>query len=157
MNEIERLVATEEIRNLKARYFRAIDQKDAALLRDVFTDDVVLDYRGATNDPATGSDAVSSVTGEVMQGRDYCVGMLMDALPGMVSVHHGATPEIEIASETSASAIWPMVDRLRFPPGGAYSEMVGYGHYHETYGVEDGKWRIRTLRLTRLRVDFTAA
>jgi hypothetical protein len=27
------------------------------------------------------------------------------------------------------------------------------GHYHETYEKVEGKWQIKTLRLTRLRVD----
>jgi hypothetical protein len=32
----------------------------------------------------------------------------------------------------------------------------GYGHYHETYEKLDGEWRIKTMKLTRLRrdVDF---
>jgi hypothetical protein len=29
----------------------------------------------------------------------------------------------------------------------------GYGHYHEAYRKEGGKWLISTLKLTRLRVD----
>jgi hypothetical protein len=32
--------------------------------------------------------------------------------------------------------------------------MHGWGHYHETYVKGDGGWRIQTLTLTRLRVDF---
>jgi hypothetical protein len=31
--------------------------------------------------------------------------------------------------------------------------MHGYGHYHETYEKTDGRWRISSLKLTRLRVD----
>jgi hypothetical protein len=34
--------------------------------------------------------------------------------------------------------------------------MHGYGHYHETYEKFDGRWLIKTLRLSRLRVDFDA-
>lgn len=157
MNQIDRLVAIEEIKTLKARYFRAVDEKDGALLRETFAEDVELDYRGSTTDPASGDDAVSSVTGEVIRGRDHCVKLIIEALQGMVSVHHASVPEIEIIDEGSASGIWPMVDRLRFPPGGEFSEMDGYGHYRENYIKEGGKWRIRTLRLTRLRLDFRPA
>jgi len=40
--------------------------------------------------------------------------------------------------------------------------MHGYGHYHETYeliadGKGAGRWLIKTLKLTRLRVDATMA
>jgi hypothetical protein len=31
----------------------------------------------------------------------------------------------------------------------------GYGHYHETYEKIDGRWRIKTSKLTRLREDVT--
>jgi hypothetical protein len=31
--------------------------------------------------------------------------------------------------------------------------MHGYGHYHETYERTDDGWRIKTITLTRLRVD----
>lgn len=157
MNPLEKLLAIEEIKTLKARYFRAVDEKDAALLRETFAQDVELDYRDSTTDPETGDYAVSSVTGDVIHGRDHCVRLIIDALPGIVSVHHGSVPEIDVISETTANGIWPMVDRLKFPSGGEFSEMVGYGHYRETYIKEDGMWRIRTLRLTRLRIDFTAA
>jgi hypothetical protein len=32
-------------------------------------------------------------------------------------------------------------------------ELHGYGHYHETYENLNGEWRIKSLRLDRLRVD----
>lgn len=157
MNPIEKLLAIEDIKSLKARYFRAVDLKEAELLRETFAEDVELDYRGSTTDPETGDDAVSNVTGEIIRGRDHCVRLIMEALPGIVSVHHASVPEIEIIDETAAHGIWPMVDRLKFPSGGEFREMVGYGHYRETYIKEGGKWRIQTLRLTRLRIDFTSA
>jgi hypothetical protein len=45
-----------------------------------------------------------------------------------------------------------MEDMLRFADG---SELHAYGHYHETYEKVDGRWRIKTLTLTRLRQDWT--
>ena len=68
-----------------------------------------------------------------------------------ISAHHGFMPEIEITGDNTAKAIWPMADELRFPQG-PIAEMTGYGHYHETYQRTDGTWRIKTMRLTRLRV-----
>ena len=32
--------------------------------------------------------------------------------------------------------------------------LEGYGHYEEDYVKEEGRWCIRRLRLTRLRVDL---
>jgi hypothetical protein len=62
-------------------------------------------------------------------------------------------PEIELTSATTATGVWAMEDMLRWPNG---MELHGYGHYHETYEKSDGRWRIRSTTLTRLRVDMTA-
>jgi uncharacterized protein (TIGR02246 family) len=128
----------EAIRQLKARYFRTIDTKDWAGLRDVFTDDVVVD-------------SVES-GGEVVTGVDEFLAFLPQALDGVVSVHHGHMPEIEVTSATTATGIWAMEDMLRWPNG---MELHGYGHYHETYRKTDAGWRIATTKLTRLRQDMT--
>ena len=60
-------------------------------------------------------------------------------------------PEIEITSPTTATGIWAMLDILQEP--GGENLVHGWGHYHETYERIDGRWYIKTLRLTRLRVD----
>lgn len=157
MDMIDKLAATAEIRNLKAAYFRAIDEKDEALLREVLADDVELDYRGSTTDPATGVGIAPEATDVILRGGAACAPLLVGALQGVVSVHHASEPEIEVIDGENARAIWPMVDRLRFSGDGPYREMIGYGHYRETYIKEGGRWRIRTLRLTRLRLDFVPA
>ena len=49
MNElIQELHDIEMIKQLKHRYFRAIDMADHGLLDSVFTDDIKVDYRGGT-------------------------------------------------------------------------------------------------------------
>jgi hypothetical protein len=63
-------------------------------------------------------------------------------------------PEIEITSPTTATGIWAMEDKLRWPDGAPMSAMHGYGHYHETYEEVDGGWRIKTIELRRLRLDI---
>jgi hypothetical protein len=72
------------------------------------------------------------------------------------TVHHGHTPEIELTSATTASGIWAMEDRLRWPPLEDPSmQMNGFGHYHDTYDKTDGEWRISSSTLKRLRVDIS--
>jgi hypothetical protein len=39
------------------------------------------------------------------------------------------------------------------PAGGDYAVMTGYGYYHETYEKVHGTWKIKTLRIERLRVE----
>jgi uncharacterized protein (TIGR02246 family) len=132
----------EAIKQLKARYFRTMDTKDWAGMREVFTPDVHVDVSG---DGAGTYDGVEPF-----------MAMLEPTLRDLVTVHHGHMPEITLTSDTTATGIWSMEDMLRWPPGSPMGEMHGYGHYHETYEKRDGRWRIRSLKLTRLRVDVTS-
>jgi uncharacterized protein (TIGR02246 family) len=128
----------EAIKQLKARYFRTMDTKDWVTMRQVFTDDVLMD----TTDSG----------GDIVAGADRFLAFLREVLDAVVTVHHGHTPEIELTSASSATGIWAMEDMLRWPDG---RELHGYGHYHETYEKGDGVWRIKSSTLTRLRMDFT--
>ena len=46
-----------------------------------------------------------------------------------------------------------MTDRLYWPPGAPFALMTGYGYYHETYVKVGGDWKLRTIRIQRLRVE----
>ena len=54
MTETERLAAIEEIRLVKARYWRGVDNQDDELVRSILAEDCVLDYMGCCTDPVTG-------------------------------------------------------------------------------------------------------
>lgn len=152
MTDIERLLAIEEIKSLKARYFRTMDTKDWAGLGTVFAPESVFDFREATRDP-TNPDPDLPVS-ESVEGGEAIVAAISAALEGINSVHHGHMPEIEITSPTTAKALWPMEDVIRAVDGERDFAFKGYGHYHETYERIDGEWRIKTSKLTRLRVAF---
>lgn len=143
MDEAERLNAIEEIKRLRARFARCLDTKQWKEMEDTISHDCVFDARdGAT------------VT-ELWHGAEDIVANIRRALESASSVHHAHMPEIEITSPTSAKGLWAMQDYLRFP-GLATVDLVGSGHYHESYEKEaDGKWRLKTYKLTRLRVDIT--
>jgi hypothetical protein len=157
MNEIDRLVAIEDIRALKARYFRGVDTKDWALLGEVMAEDVTCDYRGSATDPATGVNFAPAATGEPLSGSAAVIAGLQHSLAGIVSAHQGYLPELSILDEHTAEGIWAMYDTLRFPPGHELSELSGFGHYFERYQKIGRKWRIRTLKLVRIRVDIVKA
>jgi hypothetical protein len=148
MTELERLIAIEEIRQLKARYFRSMDTKDWDGLTAVFAPDAELDMQGEAADKS------KAATGTVRGGKEIGA-FIRNAVYDLVTVHHGHMPEIEISSPTTAKGIWAMEDVLRWPEGASVKSLHGYGHYHETYRKVDGAWRIQTSLLTRLRVDVT--
>jgi len=150
MTELERLSAMDAIRQLKARYFRGVDTGDPQVVRSVLAEDCVLDYRGCCTDPASGRDFLPAMN-VVMRGRQSYQDGLSSI--GIVSVHQGHNVEIEVTGEATASGIWSMTDRLYMPPGSPFSLMTGYGHYHETYEKTGGAWHIKTLRISRIRVE----
>jgi hypothetical protein len=60
-------------------------------------------------------------------------------------------PEIELTSATRATGIWAMFDYVELPE----FTLRGFGHYHEEYLKQGGRWRIQSMRLTRLRCEVT--
>jgi hypothetical protein len=131
----------EAIRQLKARYCRFLDTKDAESWRGVFTSDVVV-----TLDMAASTAGADPMTAPALEGVDNFVPMVMGGLEKVATMHHCHTPEIALTSDTTATGIWAMEDLLIFGDG---RELHGAGHYHETYEKQDGTWRIKTLHLTR--------
>jgi len=151
MTAAERLTAIEAIRNLKAKYWRGVDTADGALVRSILASDCVLDYMGCCTDPVTGKDHMPQMN-IVLRGRDSWQTENLEG-PRIVTVHQGHQAEIEVTGETTANGLWVFTDRFFIPPGGPFTRLTGYGHYHETYAVEGGAWKLKTTRITRLWVE----
>ncbi len=146
MNDIEHLLAIEAIRQLKAKYFYGLDHRDWEMWRrEVFAPDAALHVPEFRAEPFTPLD----------QLIDY----VRESTADQVSVHHGHTPIIEVTSDTTATGIWVMEDRLyrskEHPLYDGSTFLHGFGHYRETYVKLDCGWRIQTTQLTRLRVEMT--
>jgi SnoaL-like protein len=147
VDPVQRLEAVEEIKGLKARYFRCLDTKDWEGFAAVFSPDAVMDMA-----EAAGGDPLPDATSRGPRDIAAYVGRSVE---GMVTVHHGHMPEIEVTGETTAEGVWAMEDLLRWTgPDGKAGGLHGFGHYHETYEKVDGRWLIASIRLTRLRVDM---
>jgi len=128
----------DQLKQLKARYFRTMDTKDWTAMREVFVHDVVMD--------------TTASGGSLITGADNFMAFLELTLRDAITVHHGHMPEIELVSPSTARGIWALQDIIIWPDG---ARMHGYGHYHETYEKIDGRWRITSSTLTRLHMDFT--
>jgi ketosteroid isomerase-like protein len=139
----EALWEIEQIKQLKARYFRLLDTKDWDGFAQLFTDDCQHVVPADPPKPA-------------QTNAEYLFG-LRAALGDGVTVHHGHMPEITLHGPTEASGTWAMSDLLDLErPDGSRLHLRGYGHYHETYRKgADGQWRISSKRNVRLRVDQT--
>jgi len=143
MDDLERLLALEAIKALKASYFRYIDTKDWEGLGSLFRADAVVDIS-------------DDKPGCIITGRDAFIESVSQSLRDCVSVHHGHCPEISFTSDTTAEGIWAMEDILQWSEeaDSPVRSLRGYGHYFETYDCVDGRWYFRTLRLKRLRTDI---
>lgn len=132
------LVEIELIKQLKARYFRYLDEKRWDDWGQCFTENATLDTR---DDGA-----------QITTGRAAIQKLVSNAVDPAITVHHGHMPEIEITGERSASGVWSMEDYLEFPGDPPFT-LHGRGHYREQYDKgDDGVWRIHALKLTRLWV-----
>lgn len=132
----------EEIRQLKARYFRYLDTKQWDRLREVFLPDAVFE---GTHRP--------------LRSADEFVAASRSRFATAKTVHHGHMPEIRILRPGLARGIWAMFDWVEFDQAhveGASAEprgYSGYGHYEEEYRKLQGEWGISLLRLKRLRLE----
>jgi uncharacterized protein (TIGR02246 family) len=131
-DELQRLVDIEAIKQLRARYSRAVDTKDWELYGASLTEDARL-----------------STDGGVKEGRDAIVAAVSGALASATTVHHQHTPEIEITGPDTATGAWAMNDVVEI---GTFV-LRGFGRYTEEYARTSEGWKIKSSTLTRLRVD----
>jgi hypothetical protein len=154
VDKLDRLLAIEEIKQLKARYFRFLDTKDWAGMATIFTDDAVFDARTANSVSGVGEGDAAASNDWVYEGGSVIVDFIREVTQPLTTAHHGHCHEIEILSETDARGVIAMEDVIWDAPGaGGQKVLHGWGHYHEEYRRgQGGRWQIRRSRLTRLNV-----
>jgi hypothetical protein len=143
MTELERLLAIEEIKQVKANYFYGLDYRDWDLWRrEVWAPHGRLEVPEADM---------------VIQPLKSIIEWVSTSTGDQVSIHHGHMPIIRFNSDESANVIWAMEDRLyrtkQFPLADGSTYLHGFGHYRETYVLLECGWRIEASKLTRLRVE----
>jgi len=138
MNEIERLVALEAIRDLKARRDQAVDRKDWATYAALHTDDFV----GAAIPNAQGAGGKAAAAALAVQ------------MANVTTVHHSHSPVIKFQDRDHATGVWAMEDNLFWYRDGEKQWLRGFGFYHETYRRgADGQWRFSFRRLERTHAE----
>ncbi|WP_330252831.1 nuclear transport factor 2 family protein [Nocardia sp. NBC_00565] len=130
------VAAVYAIKQVKARYFRAVDTKDWDLLKQQVTPDVVIDTTGSA--------------GIITVGDDAFIAYLRLTIGSATTVHQGHMPEIEVQTASTATGVWALQDLLIWPGN---VRVLGFGHYHETYVRDGDHWRIKSNKLTRLYLD----
>jgi ketosteroid isomerase-like protein len=127
--DLRRISDELEISALLNRYARAVDTKDWALYRSVFTEDAYIDYSSA---------------GAIAGGREQVVDWLAQGFAAVpMSVHYITNIESQIDGDTAQ--VRAMFYGSMQLPGMADLSYCGGYYYHELVRTDDG-WRSRDLR-----------
>lgn len=142
---LQQLTDIEEIRKVKARYFRLMDYKQWDDLLDVFCED----FRYEMIDPEQGRTAMLEV-----EGRVPYMEALKQTLDQVTTAHQGHMMEINLIGETTAECYTSLNDVVCLYKYGITQE--GWAHYFEKYKkCDDGKWRIHRMSIRYLKVNRT--
>jgi hypothetical protein len=138
------LVAIEEIKRLKYRYFRSLDLKDWPAFGDCLATDVRAQY---------GTQAM----GEPLHydSRDAVVAFMTENLgPGVITIHIANHPEIDVDGDT-ATGSWAFEDTVIVPEHKV--QIRGGGYYHDEYRRDaDGRWRVSATTYERIYEAMTS-
>jgi SnoaL-like domain len=117
----------EAILRLKYAYFRTLDLKQFDQLGQLLTEDATAAYEDGRT---------------MLEGRTAIVDWLSEALssPGIVTQHNGHHPEIDFTSDTTATGVWYLLDRVIIPS--ADLEIGGTAFYEDRYAKTVEGWRI---------------
>jgi len=121
------LLEIEKIKQLKARYFRALDTNDW----DVFAATLSENCEGSYSD------------GDLcFDGREAIVSFMRENLSGenILTLHNGHHPEIEIINESSATGVWYLEDIVLALESS--TRIYGGGIYADEYQKVDDRWLI---------------
>jgi hypothetical protein len=134
ISAIEKLLALEDIRALKARRDRAVDTKDWELLESLHAPDHT-SYNDDYPPWTTAAEMIANVR------------VIMKHLK---TAHHSHTPEITFESPDHASGVWAMSGLSVWNQGEEEHWFLGMGHYYETYEKRNGTWLFTSRRLKYL-------
>jgi len=134
--DIQRLMDIEAIKQLKYAYFRCVDTANLEELGTLFHDDVRVQFKGGGYEWN-------------LRGRDEYVKNIGTAFSReAVGQHNAHHPEIQILSETEATAIWYLADHMWILNHNALT--YGTALYWDRYVKENGRWLIRETNYERL-------
>ena len=129
------LESIELIKQLKARYFRSIDTCDLATLKETFTEDAEVYFKG-------GEYEIS------LKGWPELEAFYREAFtPTRFGMHHGHHPEITVDGD-QAEGIWYLQDF--FINLEDNTTLLGSALYRDRYVRQNGEWRIAYSGYKRL-------
>jgi hypothetical protein len=143
------MTPVEQVRVSKARYCRFVDTKQWEAFSELFIAAPEILIHDAADHLLVSFDT-----------REAFVAACRGYLEGAQSIHQVHNDELTQVSDTEIRAIWSMEDCVIFPAADASADPRparhhGYGHYHETWVLDDGGWRIARMELRRTILEIT--
>lgn len=135
---IQALEDIEAIKELKARYWRTLDQRKWDELRDTMLPNVVLDMEGIP----------------VCEGPEPFLAICMQAasVPGQFNAHHGHNARIWLTGKDSAEGTWDCwfqgIDATN------RTVLTLTNHYADQYVRQGGRWWIKRLEARQTSFSF---
>ena len=131
---VDDLIAIEEIKRLKYKYVRCLDQKRWDEIAECFVPDATASYGGGA---------------WAFEGRDAILEFLRSSMGSQqfLSAHRVGQPEIDITGPGRAKGTWALMDlvlQLEFKV-----DIRGAAFYEDTYVKVDGEWKIETTGYKR--------
>jgi len=138
--DIQRLMDMEAIRQLKYAYFRCVDTANLEELATLFHEDVTVHFVGGNYE--------WNIQGRQQYVDNIAMAFSREAI-GQHNAHH---PEIQMLSDTEATAIWYLADNMWILNHNAKTH--GTALYWDRYLKVDGKWLIKDTNYQRI-YEFT--
>ena len=137
----EDLVDLEAIKQVKYRYMRGVDLRDADLLASTLTEDASAAYSAGKLS---------------FEGRDAIVSFIISSMPkeDFLTAHRVHHPEIELTGPDTATARWALDDTVIIRS--ANLTLRGAAYYDDEMVKRDGEWRIHRTGYRRLYEETTS-
>lgn len=130
---IQRMEDDRDIRDLKMRYLRACDSKDAEGMRACFTENARILFDGFPP----------------FEARDPFIEIYqqMACVPGIFDIHQGGTGILEFESDTRVAGWWPLYFHNINLDSRTLTQMGV--EYEDIYEKQDGRWLMIESRSIR--------
>ena len=134
--DIQRLMDMEAIKQLKYAYFRCVDTANLEELATLLHEDLTVNYVGG------------SYEWNIQGRRDFVANIGMAFSTQAVGQHNAHHPEIQMLSDTEATALWYLADNMWILNHKA--KTCGTALYRDRYLKVDGNWVIKDTRYERI-------
>jgi hypothetical protein len=132
LDRLQAIEAVEAIKLLKSRYFRLIDEKNWAAMRDLLADDLEFHH------PTIGS----------YTDADTTIAAVAQRIGRAGTVHQGHDPEVTLDGDT-AEGLWGLQSFV-YSPDDPSVQITRYARYRDRFRRQGDSWKITHITFAYL-------